>query len=299
MNRWMLRAMAAVAMIAASGCLKVKQLVVVNPDGSGSIVVSTVFPPETVAMMSQMGALQNLGGDQAGGTPAPQVDLFYNEDQLRDAAAQFGEGVTLQKSEKIDRDGTRGAIAVYAFRDISRVKMNTRQNMQMGEAMNAAKTGADTSAGDFIRFAFTKGDTSRLTILMPQLKSSGADHPSASLNKQGSDGPSAPQLPPELAALGLGGLGGGGAAAMQMFKGMELSFAVQVKGRVVKNNASHQDGDRFVLLGMNMDELMKSPAFQKIANMDVGGDQTEMMKRIYSLPGANLETNREVVIEFK
>jgi hypothetical protein len=290
------------AALALAGCLKVKQLVVVNSDGSGNIVVSTAFPPETVAMMSQFAGMQNLGGDQGGGKPAPSADLFYNEDELREAAAQFGEDVTLQKSEKIDKDGMRGAIAVYAFKDISKVKLNTRQNMDMNAAMGAAKTGAEAAAGDYIRFAFNKGDTSKLTVLMPEVKSGGA----AASRISGGVGAKKPdaQLPPELAALGLGGLGGagaGGAAMMQMFKGMEMSFAIQVKGEVLKSNASHRDGerkDRFILLDMNMDKLMTSPEFQKIANENVA-DQSEMMKKFYALPGAHLETNREVIIEFK
>lgn len=288
MMKKLLCAFAALTLLATAGCLKVKQLVVVNPDGSGSIVVSTVFPPETVAMMTQMSGLQALGGDAK--SPAPAIDLFYDPDQLRDAAAQFGEGVTLQKSEKIDKDGTRGAIAVYAFKDISRVKLNTRQNMQMGEAMSAAKSGIDVSSGDFIRFAFAKGDTSRLTILTPQFKSDAAGQPAKKPDAQ---------LPPELA--GLGALGGGGAMAMQMFKGMEMSFAVQVKSNVISSTASHPDGerkDRFVLLAMKFDELAGSPEFQNIANENIT-DQAGMMKRLYTLPGAKLETNREVVIEFK
>ena len=49
---------------------------------------------------------------------------------------------------------------------------------------------------------------------------------------------------------------------------------------------------------MKLDELMTSPEFQKIANTQVT-DQGEMMKLLYTLPGAQLETNTEVVIEFK
>ena len=287
---------AGAAVLAVTSCLKVKQLVVVNPDGSGNIVVSTAFPPESVAMMSQMGALQGL--DAAGSTAAPAVDLFYDEDSLRLAAKEFGEGVSLQKSERIDKDGTKGAIAVYAFEDIRKVKLNTRQNMQAGDALSALRGGGVPAGGDFIRFAFTTGETRRLTILMPQFKAAPAAKP-ASVRKSDED------LPPELAALAsLGGGGGGGlggAMAMQMFKGMEMSFALQVKGEVVKANASHPDAarkDRFVLLGMKLDELMTSPEFQKMANTQVT-DQGEMMKLLYTLPGAQLETNTEVVIEFK
>lgn len=294
MKTSVLRIVCLAAALALSGCIKVKQLVVVQPDGSGHIVVSTVFPPETVQMMSSIPGLQGAGA------AAQAIDPFYDEDQLRSAAAQFGEGVELSKAQRIDSDGARGAIAVYAFKDINRVKMNTRQNMDMNQAMEAMNSGVDSSSGDFIRFAFARDDRSTLTIRMPQLQGGGGALPPPAEQKA-----AATQLPPELAALGgLGGLGGGtgGAMALQMFKGLEMSFAVQVKGEVLKHNAGHPDHerkDRFHLLGLNLDELMKSPEFQKLAGQDIGGDQAAMMRKIYALPGANLETNREVVIEFK
>lgn len=279
--------LALLALLATAGCLKVKQLVLVNPDGSGNIVVSTAYAPETVAMMTQFSGL-DAATAQPGGATA--LDLFYDEETLRAAARELGEGVTLQKSEKIDQNGTRGSIAVYAFDDIRRVKINTRQNLDLNEAMGAIKSGSDLTAADYIQFAFTTGTTRRLTILMPQFKSQPAPTNTAAAKS-------------ELAALGgAGGIGGlGGALGVQMFKGMEMSFALQVKGEVVKSTASHPDParkDRFTLLGVKLDELMSSPEFQKIANTQVT-DQGEMMKLLYTLPGAHLETNREVVIEFR
>lgn len=279
--------------LTAAGCIKVRQLVLVNPDGSGNIVVSTVFLPEAVVMVTQMSGLQDAGISSDGGATALQIDPFYDEDTLRAAASQFGEGVRFTKAQRVDKEGTRGSIAVYAFDDVSRIKLNTRQNMDIGEAMNAVKTGVDVAAGDHIRFAFTKGATSRLTVLTPQLQAAGGQaKPSAKVAE------SAGGIPPDLTALG----GMGGAMAMQMFKGMEMDFAVQVKGQVIKHNASHPVAahpDRFQLLGLKLDTLMTSPAFQELARQNVTGDQAEMMKKLYALPGALIETNREVVIEFK
>lgn len=273
----------ALLLLLLSACLKVKQLVVVNPDGSGNIVVSTVIPPETVTMMTSMaGALGEGNAD---------FDPFYDPDQLREAATRFGEDVVLVKSEKVDKDGMRGSIAVYGFKDISKVKLNTQQNMSMNEAMGALQDGKSSGSGDYIRFAFHRGASSRLTVLMPEMKK----RPAGETVKP------ATSLPPELAALG--GLGGGGAAALQMFKGMEVNFAVQVKGKVVTSNASHPDAehpDRFVLLAMDFDKLAGTPGFQSLLKEDADlADPSELMKRFYTLPGAHLETNRETIVEFK
>lgn len=293
MKSWMLRLLCLLTTLATAGCIKVRQLVLVNPDGSGNIVVSTVFLPEAVVMVTQMSGLQDAGAGAADATTALQIDPFYDEDTLRAAASQFGEGVRFTKAQRVDKDGTRGSIAVYAFDDISRVRINTRQNMDVGDAMSAMKTGVDAAAGDHIRFAFTKGDTSRLTVLTPQLQEAGGQ-----ARRPAQAGKSAEGLPPDLSALG----GMGSAMAMQMFKGMEMDFAVQVKGRVIRHNASHPDAarpDRFQLLGLNLDALMTSPEFQALARQNVAGDQADMMKKLYALPGARIETNREVVIEFK
>jgi hypothetical protein len=290
---------AALLLLAATGCLKVKQLLILNPDGSGNIVLSTVYPPETVAMLTQFAGLPDTGN---------ATDLFHDEEALRATAREYGDGVTLTKSEKIDRDGNRGSIAVYSFPDIRNVKLNTRQNMNPTEAMTALQTGTDSTSADYIRFAFTTGETRRLTILMPQFKTKPATT-TAPPPKISSD-----QIPPELTAL-LGGtksgggsaggaLGGvGGTMAVQMLKGLEMSYAIQIKGEVTKHNASHPDTsrkehDRFTLLGLKIDELMNSPEFQKVANAPVT-DNADMMRLLFSLPGANCETNPEVVIEFR
>lgn len=299
MKHLLLNATAGLLLLAAAGCLKVKQLVIVNPDGSGNIVLSTIYPPETAAMLTQFAGLQDAGNS---------TDIFHDEEALRATAREYGDGVTLTKSEKIDRDGNRGSIAVYSFTDIRNVKLNTRQNMNPTEAMTALQTGTDSTPGDYIRFAFTTGETRRLTVVMPQFKNKPATT-AAPPPKVSSDG-----LPPELTAL-LGGaksgggatggaLGGvGGTMAVQMLKGLEMSYAIQVKGEVTKHNASHPDttrkeNNRFTLLGLKIDELMNSPEFQKVANTPVA-DNADMMKLLFSLPGANCETNPEVVIEFR
>ena len=290
------------------GCIKVKQIVIVNPDGSGNVVVSQALGAEAVAMMTQMAAgfASQLGGDAKEAPKQPENPL-YDLEKLREAAADLGEGVTFVKASEINTNGTKGAIAVYSFTDVTKLHLKTKQEGPgMGAGFGAAeppKAGKEES----ISFGFTKGDTSKLVIHMPDMKpktgtaAGGAAKPATTGDAKGGDA-----VPPELAALGLGGGkdANAGMAMMQMFKGMEIQFAVQVKGEVVKHDASNQDKanpTRFVLMHMNMDELMKTPDFQKmLASGDqAGGDEDEQMKKFFSLPGAQLETKPEVTIEFK
>lgn len=298
------------AALVLGGCIKVKQLVIVNPDGSGNLVVSQTLSAEAAAMMMQMtaGFASQLGGDANAAPKQPENPLF-DLDQLKEAAAEYGEGVTFVKASEINTNGAKGAIAVYSFADITKLQLKTKQEQKMGGGLGglSESPAAKPAKEDFIKFAFDKGDTSKLTIKMPDMKPSTTVKPATETTGGDTAKPDAKAdaaVPPELAALGLGGgAGGGGAMAMmQMFKGMEVQFAVQVKGDVVKHTASHQDKanpSRFILMHMNMDELMKTPEFQKMASAGKGGDEDEQFKQFFSLPGAQLETKPEVTVEFK
>ena len=90
-----------------------------------------------------------------------------------------------------------------------------------------------------------------------------------------------------------------GMQMMQMFKGMEMDLAVQVKGKVVKSNAMHVEGenkDRIVLMAIKFDDLLKSPEFQKMVSKS---GAPESAGAFLSIPGVKMETNKQVVVEFK
>ena len=93
--------------------------------------------------------------------------------------------------------------------------------------------------------------------------------------------------------------------ARKTLKGLRISLAVEVKGTLLKSNAARKAPDaaqRFFVYDFDFDTIMASPKFSQIAKdqgMDPFSDPKEGLASFAALPGAEIETNREVVIEFK
>jgi hypothetical protein len=353
-----------------AGCIKDKTVVMINPDGSGNIVVSTVFTADTVKMIEQMtqsvaGQMSSLGSTTS--TNKEKDDPFYNEKTMRAGAKKFGPDVKFVKATKVDKDGAKGFIAVYSFKNVNDIYVNTQSSSDLGSqfthGMGEDAEEADTSKpADAIEFNLAgDGPNKVLKIHMPKLKEASEDQPAVAEVKPSipeahsgvvvatqtvtagvvvaSTGvaeipdkeedestvqrtvtmtAAAPVAPPGAAIGASSGNPFGGMmpfgmsesdkpedAMKKMFKGMEMSVAVQVKGAIVKTNARHveKDRQRVTLMNINFDEMLKSPSFSKLLDpeslMGDGDDPSAMMKKLTSMPGADIETNTEVVIEFK
>ena len=91
-------AVAVVAALIGSGCIRSATLITVKPDGSGTIDQMVLMNAAALK-----GMLGGLGGAQQ---PAPGA---INEDEFRKTAARLGEGVTYVSSEPIkEADGFEG-----------------------------------------------------------------------------------------------------------------------------------------------------------------------------------------------
>jgi len=322
------------AALLLAGCVKEKTVVTVNPDGSGNIVVSTVMPPETVMMIEQLtksmeAQLGARGGALTSATNRP--DPFFDEKKLRKAARRYGPGVKYVKGQKVDKDGARGSVAVYSFPDIGDVFIATSSTMEnMGPSMTGAGEEEDVASSEkprnAVEFSFkTNGPNRTLTILMPELPKPDLPPPAAvtSVATGRAAAAKAEAVEPgrERAATAMAGPGVNPMAGMvpfgmtgnekpeeammKMMKGMEISLAVQVKGRIVKTTAAHRDprnDARVTLMDMNFDKLMSAPQFKQRMNpqaMDAMDGPEEAMAAFAGMPGATVETNRQVVVEFQ
>ena len=91
----------------------------------------------------------------------------------------------------------------------------------------------------------------------------------------------------------------------RMLKGMELSLVVEVDGKPVKSTASYPDpqaAQRIVLLDVDMGKALSQPGSKKKMrgmNMFGFGGEASPLSAFAGMPGARVETNREVVVEFK
>lgn len=281
--RWMVPVIA----LLAAGCIKEKTLIVVNGDGSGNIVLDTSMTKEAAAMMQQTAASFSsaFGATNEAGS-LKQEDLIKEED-LRERASDFGPGVEFVRLKRTSDGGGQGAVAVYSFKDVNTVRLPLQQKNGAGGEVGGETEDADAAKPKkTVTFAFTPGDIKTLKISIPQdAKDKALADKKAKAAK--------PEGAPDLDAAMMGPM-------LQMFKGLEMSLAVQVKGELVKSNATHPEGERgerAVLMALNFDELMKSPQFGEIFQKSQGGDMPT--GDLLGLAGFRYETNSQVVIQFK
>lgn len=281
-SRLMVGVLAAMALVTA-GCFKSKTLVVVNPDGSGNIVVSSAMSPQVAAMMGGLGDSFGaaLGGADGAAAPKEKKDPFFDEAKLKKAAAGFGEGVSYVKGRKSDDNGWQGSVAVYSFTDINKLKLSLDNNSMAPPGMDDDKADDDKKKKDPVTFNFTGGDTKTLKINLPQpdeetKKKAVAAKPKAD--------------PAALAMMD---------AMLPQFKGMEMSVAVQVKGQITESNAMNKDDKgTVVLMHMEIDKMMASPKFKEMMARSQDGDEPPA-EEMLGMPGVKVETNKVVTISFK
>lgn len=93
-------------------------------------------------------------------------------------------------------------------------------------------------------------------------------------------------------------------AMANMFKGMRMSVEVEVDGNITSTTSKHVDSarkNRIALMEIDTDKMMASdkakPMMKKMSRY--GSPDAAMGKLINKVPGAMVETNREVTVEFK
>lgn len=260
---------ALVVMFGLTGCLQMEQVVKLKPDGSGTVEETVVLSKAGLAAMEQM--VGSLAGDNKKEGASAMPDLF-DEAKLKAAAVKMGEGVTFVSAKRIDGEQGKGFTAVYAFTDISKLKLD--QNP--GEAL--PDSGGPKPAGNKkepIVFQFDKGTPAQVTLKMP-----------------------APEFKPkEPQPEGMEDM----AMQMmkQMFKDMRISLAVEVQGTISETNAEYRDGSRVTLMDMDFNKVMADPGkFKALAKANPQSLQ-EAKALIKGLDGVKIESAPEVKIKFQ
>jgi hypothetical protein len=280
-----------------AGCIQQRTIVVVNPDGSGNIVLSQMFSKEAVQMMGgMMSGLQSAfsGGDTNAAEKKEEKDPFYDEEEFKKLAPKFGEGVEYLKATKMEKDGAKGAVVAYKFADVTKLKIDPSGSMkEAGGSMGKSEDEKPKAeAPQIIRFGFEKGATSKLSVLLPdEMKKALEERKGAAAAKPAAKADEKEASPDKQMAAQM---------AAQMFKGMRMTVQVEVKGQVVKTTASHPDAEkptRFTIMDFNFDEILKNSA-----NLLAEGPGADTMKNLVmagEMPGLVVETNTAVTVEFK
>jgi len=210
-------------LFSAVGCMDSRTAILVEKDGSGSIEQTLYTKPAS------------FPGMPAPPKTTPEQDLQMIKAQSAMMASKMGE-VTLKSVEPLEPRGEwKGHKVVFTFADISKVKLSMSPQPGPGKTDDKA-----------IRFAFTKGDSPKLTVNLPPMT------------------PSAPEGKPDAKPAGMPG-GEEMLDAMltpALFEGARIEFLVKVNGKITKTDASFvsMKKDAVGLIRADLDGLGKDQA---------------------------------------
>lgn len=274
------------AAFALTGCFQSETTVHIKADGSGTIVEETTLGAQMSAML---GGFAGLGGGDADQPAKDPLDDMFGADKAKEKAAKMGEGVTVEKVEKIDKDGKKGAKVTYKFADINKVKVNPDEatsGMDQGLGGDAgAKVEEAKKKSKPIEFQLADG---KLAITMPR----------PDLDKAAKEGEA--EKPAEEAAKPDPAEQAQAEQMMKaMFADMKVAIRVVVEPGIAESDATHVDGNSITLMEMNFGELMTNPDGMKVMEKMEGKEPEEIAELVKGLKGVKMETKEKVTVKLK
>jgi hypothetical protein len=259
--------------ITFTGCLQVETTLNVSKDGSGTINEKVLFSKTFANMLKEFAKSFN----DSTSTGTEEFSIF-KDDEIKSGAKDFGENVEYVSHELISNDDWEGYKAVYSFDDITKVKIAPDPDSKVGIGDEEMGT---TPEEDFYYFKFVKGDVPELIIDRPEIKLTDQ-------TEENQDTVQSEQNDEEM-----------GEEFLNMMKGMSISVAVVVDGKIVNSNASYVDGSKVTLFEMNFGEMMKNKeAFKEFKNKEPKNID-EMKQYLEKFPGMKIEIEKPVSVKFK
>jgi hypothetical protein len=306
MNKFLITVLILIFLLPLTGCIQVDTLIKVKPDGSGvieeTVLMNKAFVQQMRAMAEEMAKQMEQQIEQQADQQVPEEEKqsetkqgkepekkpepfdMFNEKELKERASDFGEGVRYISGSRVVTDDHEGYKAVYAFKDIQKIRINQNPGEKVPSAPQ--QESPDTKAKkEYITFIFTKGKPAELLINLP------ADKPTEQSKEIPEDKPPTPADDQQAEAMM--------AQMKQIFEGMKISAAVEVEGTIIETNATHREGSRITLMELDFGKLMeKAEDFKKfsLAQPDTLEESKQFMKDV---PGIKVELHEEIKITFQ
>jgi hypothetical protein len=254
--------------VVASGCINSASLVKIKPDGSGTIEQTMLVNMAAIkGLISGMGASQTK---ESGGV--------LNEAEFKRAGERMG--VRPVSLTPMKEGGFEGAKAIYAFDDITKVRVD--QDPQLGGRAAGTTPGSRVSTSP-IKFGLARqGATSVLTITVDE---KAADSATA----RAQDAPSLESIDPAMMQM-----------IKTMFDGFRILIDVEVDGKIVKTNADYVSGSRITLLEVDMAGVFADEAKLKALQSKVqpGSSISELRPYLKDIKGVKVN-HPALTIEFR
>lgn len=249
--------------VCLTGCLNSGTLIKVKPDGSGTIEQTILM--NTAALKGVMAGVGAQGQVKPAGP--------FTEADFKKAAESLGKGVRFVSSTPLSQGGFEGAKAIFAFDDISAVRV--QQDPTPGAPM-----GAQGSPRTPVTFAFARqGSSSVLTITFDEKSVTAPAAPSASQPP--------PKMDPAMMQI-----------MKQMLQGFRIGIDLEVEGKIVKTNADHVSGSRITLLEVDLAGVLEDEAKLQALQGKIGGSLADVRPLLKDVKG--IKINHPVVtVEYR
>ena len=244
--------------LASSACFQMTTVLKVNADGSGTIEHRMLYTTAALAQLKQFAAL----GRGQGTDP-------LSEQQAKDLVSSIGPGVSYVSSTPISTPGGKGREAIYAFTDVTQLRISTQPAAPAGLSVRAQ--GFSTEGGS-VTFSITHeaNGNAVVHVMVPE-----PDF----LNALGT--------PHAASQLGL---------IKTLLAGAKVLLAVEPSGAVVRTSSPYIVGQRVTLLEIDLDEVMKDETI--IPRLQAAKSQDEAKAVIKSAAGLKINLDRDITVEF-
>ena len=250
-----------------TGCINSGTLVKVAADGSGTIEQTTL-----VNLAAVKGLMAGMGG-----TPKDSAGVL-NEAEFKRTAERMG--VKPVSLTPIKQGNFEGAKAVFAFDDITKVRVEQDPQMSGSSSGNLASSGKSESP---FKFSFTRqGGTSVLTISVDEKVT-------ASATEKAQEAPSLQQIDPAMMQM-----------IKTVFDGFKIAIDLEVAGTIVKTNADYVNGSRVTLLELEAAGIFQDEAKLKALQSKIrpGASLSELRPYLKEIQGVKVN-HPTVTIEYR
>lgn len=244
----------------SSACFQMTTVLKVNGDGSGTINHQMVYTKAALAQLKQFAA---FGGGR-GGSADP-----LSEQQARDMTASIGPGVTYVSSELITTPLGQGRDAIYAFTDVSQLRISTQPATPGGLTV---RTQAFSTQSESITFTMTHeaNGNAVLHIHVPE--------------PNYLDAFASPQAAGQIGMI------------KTMLAGARVLLAAEPVGTLVRTSSPYAEGQRVTLLEVDLDQVLKDETLLPRVQAATTPDEAKAI--IKGAAGLKINLDPEITIEF-
>ncbi len=256
-----------------SGCLQVDTKVNLNDDGSGTIEETVVMKSEVINMMKEFA----MAFDS---TKSEEFNMF-KESELKEKAANYGEGVKYVSGEKVTLGKYEGFKAIYSFKDINKIKINPSPDDKMPLG-NEMMTKEEKPVDDVLKFDFKKGNPSTLVIKFPKPEFKDDDDKELENTEIGDSTFNADAQQ----------------KIIEMFDGMKINVSLNFNRPIKETDASFVDGNKVTIMEADFSEIIKNKDILENLQKTKPETMEQFKEVIGDLPGIKVEFKEQVTIKF-